>query len=127
MSLMDRLQKDAQRIMNSSRAGFSIDIVLTLPSGIEHSIKSIVSIIHNLIDPDTGQPVSGFFATASINSLDLLTLEVELPEGEMDSNKRPWTITATNVLGVSQLMKIVRVSPDETNGNILCELGTYER
>jgi len=124
---MARMQKDAQKIMNSERSGFSIDVTLTLPDATEYTIKAIMSIIHNLIDPDTGQPVSGFFATASINSLDLLGLGVDLPEGEMDSYKRPWTITAVNVLGNSQLMKITRVSPDETNGNILCELGTYER
>lgn len=127
MSLIDRMQKDSQRIMNSSRYGFSIPIVLTSPSGDEYSLMGIVSIIHNLVDPDTGQPVSGFLATVSINYRDLNDSGIDLPEGEMSSSARPWLVTATNVIGVEQTMKLVRSSPDETNGNILCDLGSYER
>ena len=63
MSLIERMQKDSQRIMNS-KFGFASDIVLTDPADVSHSLKAIVTVIYNLVDPDTGVPVSGYLATA---------------------------------------------------------------
>ena len=125
MSLLQRLQKDSQRIMNSSKFGFSTDIVLIDPDGVEYPLKSILTVIHNLIDPDTEQPVSGYLATASINRLDLNALGITLPEGVSDELQRPWTVRETNIDGVVVNYKITRAAPDEANGNILCDLGSY--
>lgn len=127
MSLLDRVQKDAQRIMNSEKFGFSTPLVLTEPDGTTHGLKGIVSVIYNLIDPDTGQPVSGFLATVSLNKLDLQDAGIDMPIGEMDTNARPWTVETTLVGGETILTKVVRSSPDKTNGNILIDLGKYER
>lgn len=127
MSLLDRVQKDAQRIMNSEKFGFSTPLVLTEPNGTTHDLKGIVSVIYNLIDPDTGQPVSGFLATVSLNKLDLLDAGIDIPVGEMDTNSRPWAVETTLVGGETILTKVVRSSPDKTNGNILIDLGKYER
>lgn len=126
MSLLDRMRKDSQRIMNSARCGFSTAITLTDPSGVGYPFNSIIAVIHNLVDPDTGQPVSGFLATASINTLDLLALGLEIPEGEMSESARPWTITETNIQNVVVTYKIVSAAPDEANGNILCDLVNYD-
>lgn len=125
MSLLQRIQKDSQRIMNSTRFGVSIDIVLLDPAQVEYPLKSIVTVIHNLIDPDTGQPVSGYLATASINRLDLNELGITLPEGVSNELERPWTIRYTNIDNVVITNKITRSAPDEANGNILCDLGSY--
>ncbi|WFS86283.1 hypothetical protein vBVhaSMAG7_066 [Vibrio phage vB_VhaS_MAG7] len=125
MSLLQRLQKDSQRIMNSSKFGFSTDIVLIDPNDVEYPLKSILTVIHNLIDPDTGQPVSGYLATASINRLDLNALGITLPEGVSNELERPWTVRETNIDGVVVTYKITRAAPDEANGNILCDLGSY--
>lgn len=125
MSLLQRMQKDAQRIMNSEKFGFSTDIVLIDPVGVEYPLKSILTVIHNLVDPDTGQPVSGYLATASINRLDLNELGITLPEGVSDDRARPWTVRETNIDGVVVNYKITRAAPDEANGNILCDLGSY--
>ena len=127
MSLLDRVQKDSQRIMNSNRFGFSTALVLTAPDGVAHGLNGIVSVIHNLIDPDTGQPVSGFLATVSLNTLDLQQSAIDMPYGEMDEQERPWTVDTTLVGGVEILTKVIRVAPDKTNGNILIDLGVYER
>lgn len=127
MSLIDRVQRDAQRIMNSERFGFSNSITLTEPNGTTHGLKGILQIIHNLIDPDTGQPVSGFLATVSLNALDLQAGSIDIPFGEMSTSARPWTVESVNVLGNTILTKVVRVAPDETNGNIVIDLGAYER
>jgi len=127
MSLLDRVQKDAQRIMNSQRCGFGSPIILTDPDSVAYNLTGIVSVIHNLIDPDTGQPVSGFLATVSLNALDLQDKGIELPYGEMSMDRRPWTVETTVVGGATLLTKVVRVAPDETNGNILIDLGNYER
>lgn len=126
MSLFQRMQKDSQRIMNSNRFGFGIDIALIDPSGVEYPLKSIVSVIHNLIDPDTGQPVSGYLATASINRLDLNAQSIELPEGVSSDFKRPWLVRYTNIDGVEVTNKMTRAAPDEANGNILCDLDFYD-
>lgn len=127
MSLLDRVQKDAQRIMNSEKFGFGTPLVLTEPNGTTHDLKGIVSVIYNLIDPDTQQPVSGFLATVSLNKLDLQDAGIDMPTGEMAANARPWTVETTLVGGETILTKVVRSSPDKTNGNILIDLGKYER
>jgi hypothetical protein len=124
MSLLQRMQKDSQRIMNSN-LGFSSDIVLISPDEDEYPLKSIVSVIHNLIDPDTGSPVSGFLANASLNRLDLNALGLAIPEGESSEYERPWLIRYTNIDGILVTNKITRSAPDEANGNILCDLGAY--
>lgn len=125
MSLLQRMQKDAQRIMNSEKFGFSTSVTLVEPDGTEHPLKSIISVIHNLVDPDTGQPVSGYLATASINRLDLNVLGIMLPEGVSNELARPWTLRETNIDNVVVTYKITRAAPDEANGNILCDLGSY--
>lgn len=126
MRLLDRVRKDSQKIMNSTRYGFSTDIELINPDGLTLPFKAIVAVIHNLIDPDTGVPVSGFLATASINILDLKDQSVEMPEGEMDENERPWLIRESDILGQQVTYKIVSTAPDKANGNIVCDLGAYD-
>ena len=86
MSILLKVQRHSRKIINSSRFGFSNDVILISPDGIESQIKGIVSVIHNLIDPDTGQPVSGYLATISINRLDLNDIGVEIPEGVSSEN-----------------------------------------
>ena len=122
MNFMQRVRRDAQRIMKKDGQ----NVVLITPEGLKYPLNSIVSVIHNLIDPDTGQPVSGFLATASINRLDLNELDIALPEGEASEFERPWLVRETNIDGVEVTYKITRSAPDESNGNILCDLGAYE-
>ena len=126
MGLLERMQKDSQRIMNSTTFGFSKAIALISPDGVEYPFKAILSVIHNLIDPDTGQPVSGYLATASLNRLDLNDNQITLPEGVSSQFERPWTLRETNIDGVQVTYKITRAAPDEANGNILCDLGAYD-
>lgn len=125
MSLLDRLRKDSQKIMNSTRCGFSTEVTLITPDGVRYPFKSIIAVIHNLVDPDTGQPVSGYLATASINRLDLNAKSIALPEGEMSELRRPWLVSEINIDGIEVTYKITRAAPDEANGNILCDLGSY--
>lgn len=125
MSLLDRVRKDAQTIMNSGRFGFGTDVVITDPDGVEYPMKSILTVIHNLIDPDTGQPVSGYLATASINRYNVPVSKRTELYGVSDELKRPWTMRETNIDGVIVTYKITRAAPDEANGNILCDLGSY--
>ena len=121
MNFMQRVRRDAQRIMKKDGQ----NVVLITPDGLKYPLNSIVSVIHNLIDPDTGQPVSGFLATASINRLDLNALDIALPEGEASEFERPWLVRETNIDGIEVTYKITRSAPDEANGNILCDLGAY--
>ncbi len=125
MSLLDRVRKDSTRIMNSERYGTGTDIVLIDSDDVEYPMKSIVAVIHNLVDPDTGQPVSGYLATASVNRYNLPVNKRTELEGVSDELQRPWTIRYTNIDNVEIINKITRAAPDEANGNILCDLGSY--
>jgi hypothetical protein len=125
MSLLDIARRDAQRIINSNKFGFSSSVTLIDQAGVEYPINAIVSVIHNLVDPDTGQPVSGSLATASINTLDLIALGVQIPEGEADETKKPWLIREADIQGNTVTYAIVRSAPDKANGNILCDLNEY--
>jgi VCBS repeat-containing protein len=127
MSLIKRVQKDAQAIINSDRFGFSYALTLTDQASIEHKLKGIMSIIHNLVDPDTGQPVSGFLATVSINAADLFAKNIKIPVGEMSSAARPWLVSYIDQFLRVIEMKLVRSAPDLTNGNIICDLEHYQR
>ncbi|AUR94068.1 hypothetical protein NVP1191O_09 [Vibrio phage 1.191.O._10N.286.52.B4] len=125
MSLLDRVRKDSTRIMNSERYGTGTDVVLTDSDGIEYPMKAIVAVVHNLVDPDTGQPVSGYLATASLNRDNIPENKRSALEGVSDELQRPWTVRETNIDGVVVTYKITRAAPDEANGNILCDLGSY--
>ena len=121
MTFMQRVRRDAQRIMKKDGQ----EITLITPDGLKYPLHGIVSVIHNMIDPDAGQPVSGFLATVSLNRLDLNELDIALPEGETSEFERPWLVREINIDGVEVTYKITRSAPDEANGNILCDLGAY--
>ena len=122
MKFMQRVRRDAQRIIKKDGQ----EITLITPGGLKYPVHGIVAVVHNMIDADTGQPVSGFVATVSINRLTLNDLGIAIPEGEASQNERPWLVREINIDGVEVTYKITRAAPDEANGNILCDLGAYE-
>lgn len=125
MNLTQTMRKDFNKIMGS-KSGIAESIQIIDPNGESHDIQAVVSVIHNLIDPDTGQPVSGFLATASISRLHLMARNLSIPAGEFDQNKRPWVLVYNDIDGNSTKYIVVRSAPDEAQGNVLLDLGSYE-
>ena len=122
MNFMQRVRRDAQRIMKKDGQ----EITLITPDGLKYPLHGIIAVTHQVFDPDTGQPVSGFLATVSLNRLELIDLGIEVPNGEMSEYERPWLVREINIDGVEITYKITRSAPDEANGNILCDLGCYD-
>lgn len=120
-------QADVRAILADSAFGAALSLTITNPSGNSGVLTGWSNDIGLLIDPDTGQAVSGRFATCAFTFLDLASISVPgIPSGIVDSTKKPWRVAFTNERGVSYTFKVVETQPDQTLGYIVCTLEIYK-
>ncbi len=73
--------------------------------------------IGRLVDPDTGQGVTGRHATLTVRIASLQAAGfAELPEGIADGAARPWVVGFPGASTPSQLYKVKQAHPDRTLG-----------
>ena len=126
MTLRTIAEADLATVMESAES-FRWPVVLTDPDDNTHTapLYAIVNDVSGLIDPDTGQLVSGRVATFGIRISSITALGLGLPKGESSSNKRPWVVSFKDITGASHLMKVTRGDPDLTLGIINLYLEVY--
>lgn len=126
MNLRELAESDNRTILNDSSGGFGYSIILTTPEGVEHGFTGFTNDISQLIDPETGQAVSGRLASVSININDILNVGLTLPVGIADSATKPWLITFNDINGFSNTFKISKSDPDRSIGMLICILEFYK-
>ena len=122
MSLRQLAVSDLAAITADTKTGFGWDITVTDPSGTSQAVKGITNDISQIIDPDTGQIVSGRSASVAIAISDLTSL----PVGIADVSSKPWVIQFNDISGVAYTFKVTQSNPDRTLGIVTCHLGIYE-
>lgn len=127
MGLRQLAEADLSGILEDSAFGFGFNITVTNPAGLAKSLVGFTNDIAELIDPDTGQAVSGRSASVTLRISSLVTAGfTELPRAIADASSKPWLVTFLDLAGNSQIFKVRQSMPDRTLGVVLCYLETYK-
>lgn len=121
MGLRQIAEQDLEFILeNSDDFGWAIRVIA--PSGLFDDVYGSSTDIGFLIDPDTGQAVSGRSASVAVR---ISSLTNGLPEEVTDKTLKPWLVEFKDINGNSYTFKVVKTMPDRTIGVIVCMVELY--
>ena len=126
MGLRAKAGADAKTILEDGAIGFGWPITVTDPSGTVGNLTGFSNDISELIDPDTGQAVSGRLASVALSIDSLTDAGLGLPVGIADSTLKPWLVAFDDVNGNPFTFKVQRSNPDRALGIITCILEFYK-
>lgn len=118
MSLRELAAADNRRILENQADGFGWPVSVTDPDGLTvPDLKGFSTDISQLIDPDTGQAISGRLATVSIHIASLTEAGfTALPRGVAELGSKPWRVTFDDINGNAHTFKVCQSNPDRTLG-----------
>lgn len=128
MALRDTAEQDLGFILEGDADGFRWPVVLTAPDGTQSTgLTGLSSDISQVIDPDTGQAVSGRLASVAVR---ISSLAVEfptqgLPRGIADTTGKPWLVDFDDINGNSYQFKIAQSNPDRALGLLTLIVEAY--
>ena len=126
MGLRQIAESDLSVTLEDSTFGFGFDITVTDPSGLVGNLVGYSNDIAELIDPDTGNAVSGRSASVLLRNSSLTAAGfTALPRAIANASSKPWLITFLDLEGTSQTFKVQQSMPDRTLGIVLCYLEKY--
>ncbi len=118
---------DLKSITSDSKYGFGIDINITDPDGLSKDIVGYTNDINFMIDPDTGQAVSGRNATILLHIQILIEAGFSsLPAAQSDTSKKPWIVKFNDLQNNQWTFSVKETNPDRTSNVILCNLEFYK-
>lgn len=124
MGLRETATADLNTIL-SDNADFAYDITLTNPGEDSLELLGYTTDISQIIDPDTGQIVSGRSASVALSMRVLKTAGFDIPQGITDETKKPWRIEFNDLDGASYTFAVQSSNPDRALGIVTCELELY--
>lgn len=124
MSLRQLAETDLGLILEDKDTGFGFDITLTNPAGVTKALVGFSNDISQLIDPDTGQAVSGRSASVALRISSITAIGLTLPRGISDSGIKPWVVQFDDINGNPFKFKVSQSNPDRAIGvvNLILEL-----
>ncbi len=122
MGLRQLANRDLNHILTDDQCGFAWAIVITSPRGQRFERNGLSTDIAELIDPDTGQAVSGRLVSVA---LPMTQLPTDLPEGVHDSKLRPWRVQFDDIRGQSEQFAVRESNPDRSIGCQILILELY--
>lgn len=126
MGLRELAEQDLGFILEGDEAGFRWPISITDPNGTTVSdLYGFSDDIAQIIDPDTGQAVSGRSASVAIRIFTLQDAGLGVPQGVADASQKPWLISFEDINGNSFDFKISQANPDRALGVVACLLELY--
>lgn len=126
MNLRTRAESDLQYILEDSENGFGWAISLTDPNGTTESLTGSSNDISQVIDPETGQVVSGRSASIALRASSIFGAGFNsLPVGVADRSSKPWIVQFDDINGNSHTFKVIQSNPDRALGIITCILEAY--
>jgi len=124
-NLRQLAETDLHAIMTDKADGFGWDIVFTDPAGVSYSVVGRSDDIGQIIDPDTGMPVSGRLASVAVTIRSLDDAGADLPQGIADTADKPWVVAFDDINGRSYTFKVIQSNPDRALGIVVCLLEAY--
>ncbi len=125
MGLREIAEADLSVILADNLCGFSWPITVTDPAGTSVSLGGFSDDISQIIDPDTGQAVSGRLASAALSISALTAAGLGLPQGIADSGSKPWLVAFDDINGNPFTFKVSKSNPDRALGVVICLLELY--
>lgn len=127
MGLRTIAEQDLGVILEDSGTGFGWPITVTDPSGNSGTgpLTGFSDDIAQIIDPDTGQAVSGRLASVALRISSLTAAGLALPRGIADSGSKPWVIEFDDINGNPYKFKVSQSNPDRALGLVTCLLELY--
>jgi len=121
-------EADLVHILEDPITGFGWPIQVTSPEGLNApDLVGFSNDISQLVDPDTGQAVSGRLATVSLRIASLtLAGFTELPEGVANTAIKPWLVTFDSINGEAFTFKVTESNPDRAIGVVVLMLEFYQ-
>jgi len=105
---------------------FGWDITLTDPSGASAALVGLSNDINHMIDPDTGEIITGRMASVSLRMSSIIAAGFTgFPKNVADLTSRPWVVTFNDILGTSHTFKVREAHRDRAAGVIVCLLEAY--
>lgn len=116
---------DLQYILTGDPKGFRWPIKVKKDAN-EFDTFGFSNDIALLIDPDTGQAVSGRTISVALdNSLLEASVIGAIPQGIQDESKKPYLVTFEDLNGLETTWKVVHSNPDRGQGLVTLELQAY--
>lgn len=126
MGLRETAELDLGAILEDGVVGFGWPITVTNPAEVSASLTGFSNDISQLVDPDTGQVVSGRLASVALRLSSLTTAGLGLPTGVSDAAVKPWIVAFDDINGAPYTFKVLSADPDRTIGMVVCLLEAYE-
>lgn len=126
MSLREQAEADLAGILEDETAGFGRTIIITDPSGTSKTFTGFTNDIAQIIDPDTGQAVSGRSANATVRISSLIAASLGIPRGIADETLKPWVVQFDDINGNPFTFKVSKSHPDRALGIVSLELEFYK-
>lgn len=128
MGLREIAETDLVITLEDPTFGAGWPITVTNPDGVKNCIPLFGQSddIAQVIDPDTGQAVSGRLASAVLRISSLTAAGLELPRGIADSGQKPWLIEFDDINGNPYVFKVSESNPDRALGIVVCLLELYQ-
>lgn len=126
MGLRELAEKDLGAILEDSVTGFGWPITITDPAGNVGTLTGFSDDIAQVIDPDTGQAVSGRLASVALRASSLTFVGLALPRGIADTGSKPWVVQFDDINGNAYTFKVSQSNPDRALGLVVCLLELYE-
>ncbi len=124
MSLRTLAEADLKTLVEDQTA-FGWPVTLTDPDGNSGPFTGLSDDIAQVIDPDTGQAVSGRLASVALRISSLITAGFALPQGIADASLKPWIVEFDDINGTAYKFKVQQSNPDRAIGLVNCILELY--
>lgn len=125
MGLREQAEADLAFILEDSVGGFGYPITLTDPAGKTDTFTGFSDDIAQVIDPDTGQAVSGRLASVALRISSIYNKGFTLPKGIADTGSKPWVVQFDDINGLPYTFKVSESNPDRAMGIVVCLLEAY--
>lgn len=118
---------DSRAILNDTRTGSGVPIVITPPGQAARALTGWSNDIGLLVDPDTGQAISGRVATVAVHIADLAAEGLPIPEAEHRQDAKPWSLSFKDEQDNDYTFRIAETHPDRTMGIVTFTVDSYRR
>lgn len=125
MGLRTIAEADLGVILEDGIYGAGWPIAVTDPVGTVGNLTGFSNDIAQLIDPDTGQAVSGRLASVVLRISSLTVAGLGLPVGVADAGSKPWVVQFNDINGGAHKFKVAQSNPDRTLGIVACLVEFY--